>query len=189
MKKIIITYIVCLFPLLSFSQSYSLGSDSAEIDSVADVIDVCEQICGLNFGASFETAEIILRGKFGRESAHAENEELIFHDKSYGGINFDQLVFGFQSDGRRTYFNKCVLILMAKNADDAKRKRDFLYKKLSNKYFLFTRTDNNKFKFYNGGTSPVNHDDWGFFIDVFHEGSVWAARLFYGPYQYVEEEF
>ena len=77
----------------------------------------------------------------------------------------------------------------AKNAEDAKKKRDYLHKVLSDKYFMVARIDDNKFKFYNGGTSPLNDEDWGFFIDVFHEGKYWFARLFYGPFNYVKEEF
>lgn len=54
---------------------------------------------------------------------------------------------------------------------------------------MVARIDDNKFKFYNGGTSPLNDEDWGFSIDVYHEGKFWCARLFYGPFNYIKEEF
>lgn len=186
MKKIIFTTLFCVISSISFSQSYY----SEDADSVAeDIDDVCYQICGVNFGVSFDTAKALLRNKFGREQAYAENEELIFKNKSYAGITFDDLFFGFQSDGRRTYFNKCILFVYAKNAEDAKKKRDFLSQVVGNKYVLQTFIDSNKFKAYQGGTSPVNSNEYGFFIDVYHDREVWAVRLFYGPYQYVNEEF
>lgn len=75
------------------------------------------------------------------------------------------------------------------NAEDAKKKRDYLHKVLSDKYFMIARIDDNKFKFYNGGTSPLNDEEWGFLIDVYHEGRFWCARLFYGPFNYIKEEF
>lgn len=143
----------------------------------------------MDFGTDFTTAKTFLTNKFGIESDNTENHELMFKDKTYAGVFFNYLIFGFQSDGKRTYFNKCVLCIDAKNAEDAKRKRDFLKSVLSEKYFMVSRIDDNKFKYYLGGSAPLDSENWGFYIDVYHEGSHWAARLFYGPYNYVKEEF
>ena len=191
MKKYLLVFSILMFTLPICAQYNYMGADSAEVevDSAAAEPDYVTRICGVDFGADFETAKTILENKFGTESAYAENYQLTFKDKSYAGVFFDELIFGFQSDGKRTYFNKCVLCIAAKNAEDAKRKRDYLHSVLSDKYFMVARIDDNKFKFYNGGSSPICDGEWGFFIDVFHEGNLWYARLFYGPYDYVKEEF
>lgn len=182
--------LLCVFlltlPFTASAQYEELEIDSAAADTEATT---CTEICGVKFGEEFENAKSILENKFGREQAYAENYELIFANKSYAGVWFDTLIFGFQSDGTNTYFNKCVLCLTAKNAEDAKRKRDYLYQVLSDKYFMLSKIDTDKFKYYVGGTSPVNEDDFGFYIDVFHKGNFWSARLYYGPYNYVNEEF
>lgn len=184
MKKILLSLLLFLASEFAFAQY-----DSLEADSVAGELDYTASICGVDFGTDFETAKTILENKFGRESAYAENYELRFRNKAYAGVFFNDLIFGFQSDSNDTYFNKCVLCIEAKDAEDAKKKRDYLHKVLRDKYFIVARIDDNKFKFYNGGTSPLNDEDWGFFIDVYHEGKYWCARLFYGPFNYVKEEF
>lgn len=173
-------------PFTASAQYEELEIDSAAADTEATT---CTEICGVKFGEEFENAKNILENKLGREQAYAENYELIFSNKSYAGVSFDTLIFGFQSDGANTYFNKCVLCITAKNAEDAKKKRDYLYQVLSDKYFMLSKTDNENFKYYVGGTSPINEDAFGFYIDIFHKGKFWSARLYYGPYNYVNEEF
>ena len=93
MKKILLLLLLFLAPGLAFAQY-----DSLEADSVAGELDYTTSICGVDFGTDFETAKTILENKFGRESAYAENYELRFRNKSYAGVFFDELIFGFQSD-------------------------------------------------------------------------------------------
>ena len=92
--------------------------------------------------------------------------------------------------------NECVFILDAYTAKEAKEKRDRLYKRLSDKYYMYEEIDKNGFKYYIGGVSPVNENNAAFIIDIvkldkdlakkFHP---YAARLNYGMYNYVKEEF
>lgn len=152
MKKSLLSLLLFLVPGFVFAQY-----DSLEADTVAGELDYTTSICGVDFGTDFETAKTILENKFGMESAYAENYELRFRNKTYAGVFFDELIFGFQSDSNNTYFNKCVLCVEAKNAEDTKKKRDYLHKVLSDKYFMVARIDDNKFKFYNGGTSPLSN--------------------------------
>jgi hypothetical protein len=89
--------------------------------------------------------------------------------------------------------NGCVFILEATSLSDAKDKRDRLYKKLSWKYDMKDGTDDAGIKYYFGGNSPVSFWDFGFSIDIikYDNKSIipFAARLMYGRYNYVKEEF
>ena len=53
--------------------------------------------------------------------------------------------------------------------------------------------DDNGNKYYYGGNSPVSFWDFGFHIDIIkydNRSSIpYAARLMYGRYNYVKEEF
>ena len=76
---------------------------------------------------------------------------------------------------------------------DAKDKRERLYNKLSWKYDMEEGVDDDGNKYYYGGHSPVPFDSFGFSIDIIkydNRTSIpYAARLMYGRYNYVKEEF
>lgn len=183
MKKILLAMLLLVSPIVCSAQY------EEEVDSAAAEADYITSICGVEFGRDYRMTKMLLENKFGTASEYTTNSQLIFYDKTYAGVFFDRLIFGFQSDGKRTYFNKCVLCIDAKNAEDAKRKRDYLHETLSKKYFMVSDIGDDKFKFYQGGTNPLDIDSWGFLIEVIHFDDYWGARLFYGPYNYVHEEF
>lgn len=89
--------------------------------------------------------------------------------------------------------NGCVFILEAKSLSDAKEKRDLLYRKLRWKYDIKEGTDDDGVKYYYGGHSPIPFDGYGFCIDIIkydnRQSIPYAARLSYGRYNYVKEEF
>ena len=71
-----------------------------------------------------------------------------------------------------------------------------LRKKLSEKYLLLDETDENGNLYYIGGYSPIPNDGAGFSIDILKYDSwtakqfyPYAARLMYGRYNFVKEEF
>ena len=123
------------------------------------------EICGVKFGTSYEDAKRILENKYGKAYKHSK-QDIAFKYKNYAGISFDTILFFFQSDGYRTYMNKCVFILDAYTAKEAKEKRDRLYKRLSDKYYMYEEIDENGFKYYIGGVSPVNENNAAFIIDI-----------------------
>lgn len=151
------------------------------------------EICGIPFGSSYEKAGEVLENKYGKSSFLSDKNTIIYDNKSYAGIYFDKIMFLFQSDGYRSYLNGCVFILEATSLSDAKDKRERLYKKLSWKYDMKDGVDDNGNKYYYGGNSPVSFWDFGFHIDIIkydNRSSIpYAARLMYGRYNYVKEEF
>ena len=151
------------------------------------------EICGIPFGSSYEKAAEVLENKYGTSSFLSDKTRIVYDNKDYAGISFDKIIFLFQSDGYRSYLNGCVFILEATSLSDAKDKRDRLYKKLSWKYDMKDGTDDAGIKYYFGGNSPVSSWDFGFSIDIIkydNRSSIpYAARLMYGRYNYVKEEF
>lgn len=150
------------------------------------------EICGIPFGSSYEKAEEILDNKYGSSSYLSDKNTIVYLNKSYGGILFDSIMFLFQSDGYKSYMNGCVFILEATSLSDAKEKRDRLYRNLSLKYEIVEGVDDNGNKYYYGGRSPVPFGI-GFSIDIIiydnKSRNSYAARLMYGRYNYVKEEF
>lgn len=152
-----------------------------------------KEICGIPFGSSYEKSKEILENKYGTSSFLSDKTRIVYDNKSYADIYFDTIMFLFQSDGYRSYLNGCVFILEATSLSDAKDKRERLYKKLSWKYDIKEGVDDNGNKYYYGGNSPVSFWDFGFHIDIIkydNRPSIpYAARLMYGRYNYVKEEF
>lgn len=145
---------------------------------------VINEICGVKFGSTYSQAKSILEKRFG-EATISSQDEIIFVEKTYAGVYFDDLMFQFQAG----VFNKCMMGVICKDATDAKNQRDFIAKKLEGKYELFEGIASDKFKYYLGGTSPVDGNDFGFLLHVRKLEDVWYAILMYGPYDIVKEEF
>ncbi len=195
MKSLIgfILYLMTIYPILA-------QTGDAKLDSLQTLIDALEtqrveEICGVHFGASYEKAKNILENKYGRaEYDFSHSKQMItFSLKWYAGIHFDKIHFLFQNDGERTFMNGCCFIINAKDIEDVKAKRKMLHDKLSQKYQLEEHKDENGFIYYIGGISPIGLTN-GLLIDVvkYEKGVSWypySARLLYGPYNYVTEEF
>ena len=196
MKKIF-----CLFAFMfaltpSFAQNEE-NRDSVTISNFYKELEAQKvtEICGVKFGTSYEDAKRILENKYGEAYKHSK-QSIIFKYKNYAGISFDRISFLFQSDGYRTYMNGCVFAIDANTAEDAKEKRDGLYNCLSGKYYMDEEIDKNGFKYYIGGVSPVNENNAAFIIDIVKlnkdlakKYNPYIARLKYGRYNYVKEEF
>lgn len=152
-----------------------------------------KEICGIPFGSSYEKAEEVLENKFGEKSFLSDMTKIYYRNENYAGIFFDNIIFLFQSDGYKSYMNGCIFILEATSLRQAKEKQEMLYKKLSYKYDMKEGEDDNGNKFYYGGRSPVPFDGFGFSIEIIkfeNQPDVpYAARLIYGRYNYVKEEF
>lgn len=155
-----------------------------------------KEICGVPFGSSYEKTKEMLENKYGYPEYNPDRTVITYKHKTYAGFTFDSIHFLFQSDGIHSYLNGCVFIMDAKSLSDAKRKQEMLYKKLSDKYFMLDDTDSNGNKFYYGGYPPTPDDGVGFSIEILKYDSElarlyspYAARLAYGRYNYVKEEF
>ncbi len=204
MKKVLCLFAFFLATAPSFAQNIE-EVDSVYADSVSDMsyylYEAMEaqrvtEICGVKFGTSYETAKRILENKYGDaeyDSSHSK-QTIVFKNKKYAGIYFDSIHFLFQSDGYKTYMNGCIFAIHVNTVEEAKKMRDFLHQRLSEKYYMEKGIDDNGFKYYFGGISPlVNTSAFTIGIVKFSEIAKnitpYAARLYYGPYDYVKEEF
>lgn len=187
---------------------------SDTVDSIDDVMleeyrtEQVKSIFGVDFGSSREKTLSILRNKFGKNEVADYDSDQIFYfsNVNYGGINYDTTHFYFQSDGVRTYFNKCILVKDAKDKSEAEIILDNFYNLLNPKYNFYKVDSSNGFNCYAGGTSPLwnvgsdsdNIENSGaIYIDVIeydddvvsYFGNKYAVRIMYGPYYYVKETF
>lgn len=194
--------------------AYWVDVYSDTVDSIDDAMleeyrtEQVKSIFGVDFGSSREKALSILRNKFGKNEVADYDSDLIFYfnNVNYGGINYDNTHFYFQSDGVRTYFNKCILVKDAKNKSAADKILDNFYNLLNPKYNLYKVYSSNGFNCYAGGISPLWNDgsdsdnienSGAIYIDVIeydddvvsYFGSKYGVRIMYGPYYYVKETF
>ena len=182
-----------------FKMYYTDYSEKAIIKHIIDEHEreyerqTIKEICGIPFGSSYEEAEKFLENKFGEKSYLSDKTKIYYSNENYAGILFDNIIYLFQSDGYKSYMNGCVFILDATTLRQAKEKQEMLYKTLRYKYDMKESEDDNGNKFYYGGHSPVPFDGFGFTIEIIKYENrphiPYAARLMYGRYNYVKEEF
>lgn len=197
MKKVFLIGLLCLSALVGYAQEeedWQVGSPK-----YYEWLDrqTCKEVCGVSFGSSYETAKDMLNKKFGEPSySFTDENSIIYQYKSYGGISFSSICFYFQRDGFHSYMNQCVMTIDCKTANDAKNKRDYIWSIAKGKYTTWNEgTDKNGFKYYESGISPKEVGlNTGFIVDVVkydkvYDGYYYCARIMYGPYNYVKEEF
>ena len=153
------------------------------------------EICSIPFGSSLEKAKSILENKFGYPDSK-DVTTIIYNHKSYGGIIFDKMYFLFQSDGISSFFNGCTFIINANSLEEANKHLERLHDALSEKYYMVSDVDENGNKFYVGGYPPTKDETCAFIINIIKYDkkvaklySPYSARLMYGPYNYIKEEF
>lgn len=197
MKKLFILGLLCLSVLSGYAQDDSDdwkvgGKHYQEWASK----QMCTEVCGVRFGSSYETAKESLKRKYGEPDYLETNENtIVYHYKSYGGMNFTYISFDFQRDGAFSYMNQCVMGYDCKTAEEAKNKRDAIWDKARSKYTAWSEDiDDNGFKYYKSGCSPLGGFGNGFVVDVVkfdepYNGYRYFARIMYGPYNYVKEDF
>lgn len=153
------------------------------------------EICGIPFGTEYQKAKDILYNKYGYPDYNPDRTHVMYQNKKYAGIDFGSIHFLFQSDGYNSYMNGAVFIIEADNLAEAKRIQERLHKKLDEKYVMLSDTDENGYPLWKGGLSPVDEMTFGFMIGIMKYDSnlspqhPYCVRLFYGPYNYVNEEF
>lgn len=197
MKKVFLIGLLCLSALVGYTQEeedWQVGSPKYYrwLDG-----QTCKEVCGVRFGVPYETAKDMLKKKFGEPSyLFTDENSIVYQYKSYGGISFSSICFYFQRDGLNSYMNQCVMTIDCKTANDAKNKRDYIWSIAKGKYTAWNEgTDKNGFKYYESGISPKGGGlNTGFVVDVVKydkafDGCYYCARIMYGPYNYVKEEF
>lgn len=198
MKKILILGLLCLSVVGGYAQDDD--SDDWKVGGKHyqewEAKQTCTEVCGVRFGSSYENAKEILKRKYGEPDYLETNENaIVYHYKSYGGMIFTNIYFCFQRDGALSYMNQCVMGYDCKTAEEAKNKRDAIWNKARSKYAAWHEDiDDNGFKYYESGCSPLGGFGNGFVIDVVkynepYNGCRYFSRIMYGPYNYVQEDF
>lgn len=198
MKKFFLC-MMCLFALCGYAQE-----DEDEDDLIGGkrynewlANLTCTEVCGVRFGSQYETAKEVLRNKYGSPSIlDTDENKICYKFKSYGGIFFSYIIFYFQRSENNSYMNKCVMGIDCRTAQEAKEKRDYIFSKVREKYGSWDENiDENGFKYYESGISPLGGGiGSGFCVDVVkydkpYDGYKYFARIIYGPYSYVTEDF
>lgn len=164
-------------------------------------------ICGVRFGMDLETAKNILKSKYGEVAFDADPNTLVYENIKYANTDYDQVIFRFQSDGINTYLSACVLCKYASSLSKARKLEKEFAEILSHKYTSLTEVkDINGETIHIGGITPLWDGHWYNFSKE-HVGAVctgifrfgerarkglglnYAAKIAYGPYNYVKEEY
>lgn len=181
-----------------FSEKIIKRTQDSIVSYIMDIKEkqTVKEICGVPFGSSYEKTREMLENKYGYPEYYPDRTVITYKNKTYAGYVFDSIHFLFQSDGVHSYLNGCVFIKDAKSLSEAKKNQETLFKELSKKYVVRDGTDSNGNKFYYGGYSPTPDDGFGFSIEILKYDrdlariyTPYAARLMYGRYNYVKEEF
>lgn len=192
MKKFFILGLLCVSALCVSAQK-EIGSPQYYrwLDS-----QTCKEVCGVPFGSSYERAKKILKNKYGEpDYIDTDENKIVYNYKSYGGIHFTYMAFIFQRDNYNSYMSQCVMGIDCKTIQEAKNNRDYILSIVKEKYRTWKYgIDEDGFKYYKGGNSPSGEFGEGFTIDVvkYNDPSYpykYFARIVYGPYNYVKEEF
>ena len=201
-----------LFTILFSLPLCLLGQDVQQADTVTVNSDYEEyerrierqrvsEICNVPFGCSYAKAKEILENKYGECESESDRTKIIYKKQTYAKVQFDRIMFLFQSDGVNSYMNGCVFIQEAKSLREAEKKMNDLKIILSSKYELTSMVDDNGNAYYTGGVPPKDCNDWylpAIVIDVLKYDvpdlykeymNGYAARLMYGRFDYIKEEF
>lgn len=154
---------------------------------------------GVEFGSSYELAEVRLESKFGKKSIFSDENCIDFMNVSYGGMFWSRICLNFQRGTYRSYLNRIYFVSNAtSNISSAKDDRDYFLHKLMQQYGRFdSYTDENGFKYYVGGpiikrerNGKIEEIGRLICIDIikYNDGK-YAARIDYGIIPFVEESF
>ncbi len=157
-------------------------------------------IGGVPFGISREKAEEMLEKKFGRAENVPYSTILYYKKVKYAGHDFDSVIFSFQSDGVNSYLNACVFVIDVKSLSEAIEKEKYVVETMLSRYKLLGIKDKNGYPYHAGGISPRWDGRWyTFSTEPYEEGlhtdivqndkKSYYVRIYYGPYNYINEEF
>lgn len=162
-----------------------------------------KEICNIPFGCTLMEAKDVLRKKFG-DALYVTDDVIMYENKSYAGNRFDTLIFMFQSDGRRNYFNQAAFCIYVSDKEEAIATKNRLHKRLSKRYPSMIGEDLDVSM---GGLQPVPNSHlvnevvvgcttselgYGFEIKIIENDDYrhpYFVRIMYGPYEYVKEDF
>ena len=152
-----------------------------------------QSIAGVSFGSSYESAKASLINKWGKP-ARIDNNSIAFDYVSYANLSFDNVIFGFQRDNNgKSYMNRCIFVKHAKDRDEALEAMEQFHFVLQKKYLIYRVGEYDEDFYYYGGNSPLGDDKDLFLIDYIKytddAGGGYGARIYYGPFEYVKEEF
>ncbi len=142
----------------------------------------------------------MLEKKFGIAEYISSSKLLYYKNVKYAGHDFDSVVFSFQSDGINSYLNTCVFVIDVKSLAEAIEKEKYVSETMLSRYKMLGLKDKNGYPYHTGGISPRWDGRWyTFSTEPYEEGlhtdiirndkDSYFVRIYYGPYNYVNEEF
>ena len=147
-------------------------------------------VCGVDFGASYQEVENKLEKQFGSSFVdETDDAKICYLNKTYEGIDWDYLMFGFVGVVHDGYLNFCVLAKRFQTSAAAVRFREKLKRKMDVKFGnIEYKGEEDGFKYYLGGVNPFDESQYGFRIAVEKEpDGIYSAGIWYGPYDITPE--
>ena len=113
-----------------------------------------------------------------------DDAKICYLNKTYEGIDWDYLMFGFVGVVHDGHLNFCVLAKRFQTSAAAVRCREKLKRKMDVKFGnIEYKGEEDGFKYYLGGVNPFDESQYGFRIAVEKEpDGIYSAGIWYGPY-------
>lgn len=150
--------------------------------------DVITEVGGIKFGTAYNVAKSQLEASLGKadDEAKLQTGRLIsYFDVKWAGITFDDAHFVFKPKGNADVLNKVFFTYFCQSRQDARVIRDKIASEMKKTYSLQSDDDGKGDIQYGGGTSPVDKNDFGFYISI-QKGKLerfpYEVVLEYGPY-------
>lgn len=192
-----------MLEVLSATQNDDKGEfwvlDKDTLRNVSDVIDtlvrenLVREVCNVPFGSSYGEAKDILNDQLG--NCYTSSKDCIaYTNKTYEGIQYDDVNFLFQSNGERSFLCRAVFGKDCKSLQEAIDLKKRLDEQLSKRYRLYKILDEDGLYLSVGGISPVTGDgNFAITVDIIEyskqiqdSGIKCAVRITYGPFEYIE---
>ena len=153
-----------------------------------------KEIFGIPFGYPYEKVKELLKEKLGSCDKLTTKERIVYRNKSYEGIMFQEISFMFQQFRNSYLFNKVILRSDFEKKEEAVRLKKDIDRKLSWRYNIYKELDQGNFYFSIGGISPAlfNEEMGGFAFNIEiqkyekpkKDSSTYAVLFRFGPYIY-----
>lgn len=156
----------------------------------AAVTNAQTSVCGIDFGTSYHEVEKKLEKRFGSSFVdETDDTKICYLNKTYEGIDWEYMMFGFTGVVNDGYLNYCVLAKHFQTSAAAVRFREKLKRKMDVKFGnIEYKGVEDGFKYYLGGVNPFDESQYGFRIAVEKEpDGTYSAGIWYGPYDITPE--
>ena len=191
-----------MLEVMSITQNDGNGDfwvlDKDTLRNMNDVIDrlvkenLVREVCHVSFGSTYGDVKNVLNAQFG-SNYKCSNDCIAYINKTYEGIQYDDVNFLFQSKGERSFLCRAVFGKDCKSLQEAIGLKKLLDEQLSKRYRLYKILDEDGVYLSVGGISPVTGDgNFAITVDIIEysqqiqdTGIKYAVRVTYGPFDYI----